>query len=199
MIDTLNDLKPETPWSETVWAHTSEESLTDHETEARLCVATLLPFSDGKPDWEGFVRSVRWMISCGDHYGIELVFVLNADTGFIFQLSPDLYREVIARFRGEFPDQRIICGVTATGASGDSFSAEWYFPQLDVVQEYEDAEAMIMTSRQLNQLGPEARRDAYFEIAEHITIPAIVHCPRTGLCSVGDSFRAMVVEGVGHA
>ena len=65
------------------------------------------------------------MISCGEQYGIELVFVLNADTGFIFQLSEDLYREVIARFRAEFPEQRIICGVTATGATGDSFLAEW--------------------------------------------------------------------------
>lgn len=32
-----------------------------------------------------------------------------------------------------------------------------------------------MTSRLLNLLEPEARRDAYFEIAEHITHPAIAH------------------------
>jgi hypothetical protein len=34
---------------------------------------------------------------------------------------------------------------------------------------------MIMTSRLLNVLDPERRRDAYFEIAEFITRPALVH------------------------
>ena len=34
---------------------------------------------------------------------------------------------------------------------------------------------MIMTSRLLNELGDEKRRDAYFKIAEMITVPAIVH------------------------
>ena len=34
---------------------------------------------------------------------------------------------------------------------------------------------MLMTSQALNALGPEQRRDAYYSIAEHITVPALVH------------------------
>ena len=166
MISDPADLKPDTPWSETVWAHTSEESLADHETPARLCVATLLPFSDGKPDWAGFERSIAWMQRCGEHFGVEMAFVLNADTGYIFNLSLDLYREVIERFRTAFPDPKIICGVTAVGADGDDFRPEWYHPQLDVCQSFENVEAMLMTSRQLKALGPEKRRDGYFFVCD---------------------------------
>lgn len=175
MITELDDLRPDTPWRETIWAHTSEETLTDHDSHARLCVATLLPFKNQQPDWGSFENSIRWMIASADHYGIEIVFVLNADTGYIFNLSLELYREVIERFRASFPNQRIICGTTAVGAEVSAFRAEWYHPHLDILQSFSNVEAMIMTSQQLNSLAPEARRDAYFEIAEHITVPAIVH------------------------
>jgi hypothetical protein len=179
MIDLISnpaDLKPATRWQETVWAHTSEEELVDHTTRARLCVATLLPFKDRKPDWEGFTRSVRWMQQCGDHYGVEMVFVLNADTGYIFDLSNELYAEVLRRFRAEFPTTRFIAGVTARGAEKDeSFKTERYLPLLDIAQSHDNCEVMIMTSRLLNLLETEARRDAYFEIADHITHPAIAH------------------------
>ncbi len=175
MIDNVSQLRPETRWEETIWAHTSEERLADHHTRSRLCVAALLPFLDGKPDWAGFERSISWMVACADHYGVEIVFVLNADTGYIFQLDLPLYREVLQRFRRAFPEQKIIGGVTAYGAEGDSFRAEWYHPQLDILQEHDRCEAMIMTSRQLNALAVEARRDAYFEIAEHLTVPAVAH------------------------
>tara|TARA_R110002096_G_scaffold147220_16_gene306970 strand:- start:2308 stop:3390 length:1083 start_codon:yes stop_codon:yes gene_type:complete len=175
MITSAQDLKPDTEWSETVWAHTPEEELADHTTKARLCVATLLPFVDGKPDWAGFEKSIRWMIRSGEHFGVEMAFVLNADTGYIFNLSIDLYREVIERFRALFPDPKIICGVTAVGAEGETFDPSWYHPHLDICQSFDNVEAMLMTSRQLNALSPEPRRDAYFEIAEHLTVPGIVH------------------------
>ncbi|NNE91327.1 MAG: dihydrodipicolinate synthase family protein [Verrucomicrobiales bacterium] len=175
MISSPADLRPNTGWDETTWAWTSEESLVDHTTPARLCVATLLPFSNGQPDWAGFERSIRWMADSAAHFGVEIAFVLNADTGYIFNLSLDLYREVIERFRAAFPDPRIICGTTAVGASGDNFNADWYRPHLEIAQAFENVEVMIMTSPQLNALDPERRRDAYFEIAEHITAPAIIH------------------------
>ncbi len=175
MISDPLDLTPETPWNDTVWAHTTEDSLTDHTTPARLCVATLLPFREGKPDWDGFERSIAWMLRCGERYGVEMAFVLNADTGYIFNLSLALYEEVIERFRAAFPLPKIICGVTAVGASGETFHPEWYFPQVDICQRFDNAEAMLMTSRQLNGLSSEPRRDAYFNIAEHLTIPGIVH------------------------
>ena len=175
LISDPNDLTPTTTWAETKWAWTSEESLVDHSRNSRLCVATLLPFEGGKPDWEGFEKSIRWMQLCGEHFGVELAFVLNADTGYIFNLTADLYGEVIERFRASFPEPRVIGGVTALGADGEDFRAEWYHPQLDILQSFDNVEAMIMTSRQLNLLGPEARRDAYFEIAEHIRVPALVH------------------------
>ncbi|MEO0446125.1 MAG: hypothetical protein AAF191_08625 [Verrucomicrobiota bacterium] len=170
-----HDLNPDTPWTDTCWAWTAEESLADHTRNPRLCVATLLPFRGGKPDWEGFENSIRWMQACGDHFGIEMAFVLNADTGYIFNLTADLYREVIERFRASFPEPKIIGGVTALGADGETFQAEWYHPQLEILQSFDNVEAMIMTSQQLNQLDPERRRDAYFEIAERITVPAIAH------------------------
>lgn len=176
LISNPKDLKPTTTWQETVWAWTAEEELADHTTKARLCVATLLPFKDQKPDWDGFSKSVRWMQQCGAHYGVEMVFVLNADTGYIFELDNELYAEVLRRFRAEFPEQRFIAGVTARGAEKDeAFKAERYWPLLDIAQSHDNGEVMIMTSRLLNLLEPEARRDAYFEIAEHITHPAIAH------------------------
>ncbi|MFT5466644.1 MAG: dihydrodipicolinate synthase/N-acetylneuraminate lyase [Verrucomicrobiales bacterium] len=175
MITDPADLKPSSCWTETAWAHTTEESLADHKTEARLCVATLLPFKNAKPDWAGFERSIAWMIAAGKHYGVEMAFVLNADTGYIFNLSAELYREVIERFRAAFPEPKIICGTTALGADGDAFKAEWYHPQIDIAQSFDNVEVMLMTSRQLNALGPEQRRDAYFEIAERLTVPGIVH------------------------
>ncbi len=103
MITEARELQPDTPWSETVWAHTPEEALVDHESKARLCVATLLPFRNGEPDWDGFESSIRWMIAAGEAYDVELAFVLNADTGYIFDLDLDLYGEVIRRFRAAFP------------------------------------------------------------------------------------------------
>ena len=175
MIRNASDLKPETNWSETTWAQATEESLADHKTPARLCVATLLPFHNQKPDWEGFENSISWMTRCAEAAGVEIAFVLNADTGYIFNLSPELYAEVIQRFRAAFSNPTIICGVTAVGASGDQFQAEWYYPHLDIAQTDSNVEVMIMTSKQLNQLDPERRRDAYFEIAEHIKVPALAH------------------------
>lgn len=175
MIRNADKLKPDTSWSETIWAQATEESLANHDTSARLCVATLLPFQNQKPDWKGFEKSIRWMIQCGETAGVEMAFVLNADTGYIFNLSPELYAEVIQRFRAAFPDPRIICGVTAVGARGDQFDPEWYHPHLDIAQDDSNAEVMIMTSQQLNALDTERRRDAYFEIAEHITVPALAH------------------------
>ncbi|MEM7012008.1 MAG: hypothetical protein AAF585_11050 [Verrucomicrobiota bacterium] len=175
MITDPADLKPNTPWSETIWAHTPEEALADHNTQARLCVATLLPFKNSQPDWEGFERSITWMIAAGERYGVEMAFVLNADTGYIFNLTEELYREVIERFRAAFPEPRIICGTTALGAEGDQFKAEWYHPQIDIAQSFDNVEVMLMTSRQLNALENERRRDAYFEIAERLTAPGIVH------------------------
>jgi hypothetical protein len=150
LISNPADLKPSTAWNETVWAYTSEEELVDHTTKARLCVATLLPFKDRKPDWDGFTKSVRWMQQCGAHYGVEMVFVLNADTGYIFDLDNDLYAEVLKRFRAEFPEQRFIAGVTARGAENDTaFKAERYWPLLDIAQEHDNCEMMIMTSKLL--------------------------------------------------
>lgn len=175
LISDPADLSPSTAWAETKWAYTPEEALVDHRRKARVCVATLLPFVNGQPDWEGFERSVRWMLQCGEHYGVELVFVLNADTGYIFELSPSLYGEVIERFRAAFPEPTIICGATAVGAQGEEFKAQWYRPHLDIAQGFDKVEVMIMTSRQLNQLEPERRRDAYFEIAEEVSVPMIVH------------------------
>jgi dihydrodipicolinate synthase/N-acetylneuraminate lyase len=175
MISDVADLRPGTRWAETVWGRTTEESLADHRREGRLCVATLLPFRGGRPDWEGFECSIRWMMDCAAHYGVEIVFVLNADTGYIFQLDAALYREVIERFRALFPEQRIICGVTALGGSGDRFDPAWYHPQLEIAQEFGNVEVMVMTSPRLNALDPERRRDAYYAIAEYITVPAIVH------------------------
>lgn len=175
MITNPNELSPDTPWHETLWAHTPEESLVDHETNARLCVATLLPFRDGKPDWEGFEKSIHWMIESGKTYGVELAFVLNADTGYIFDLDEELYAEVIRRFRSAFPDPTIICGSTAVGAHGETFDPAWYRPHLEIAQQFDKVEVMLMTSKLLNELETEARRDAYFSILEQVEVPAIVH------------------------
>lgn len=176
LITDPKDLKPDTTWQETKWAYVGEEELVDHTTKARLCVATLLPFAGGKPDWKGLVKSVEWMKQSADRYGVEMVFVLNADTGYIFDLSNELYAEVLRRFREAFPQQRFIAGVTARGAENDTaFKAERYWPLLDIAQEHDNCEVMIMTSRLLNILGPEARRDAYFRIADQCIRPAIAH------------------------
>jgi len=176
LISRPEDLTPQTPWLETCWAWTPEETLVDHNTKARLCAAALLPFQNGQPDWDGFTRSIRWMLKAADHYGVELVPVLNADTGYIFQLDNAMYAEVLRRFRSEFPELRFIAGVTARGAEGDAeFQAERYRPLMDIVQEHDNCEVMLMTSQRLNALGPERRRDAYYALAEWLVRPGIVH------------------------
>lgn len=176
LISNVADLTPQTTWQETKWAWTAEEDLVDHKTKARLCAAALLPFRDRRPDWEGFAASIRWMQSAADHYGVELVTVLNADTGYIFDLNDALYAEVLSRFRAEFPGAKFIAGITARGAEGDTaFKPERYRPLLDIVQQHDKCEVMIMTSRWLNALDPERRRDGYYAIAEWLVRPGIVH------------------------
>ncbi len=176
LIATPADLTPQSTWEDTKWAWTSEEELVEHRTKARLCSAALLPFRDGQPDWESFAASIRWMQAAADHYGVELVPVLNADTGYIFDLDDAMYSEVLRRFRSEFPGMKFIAGITARGAENDSsFQAIRYRSLLDIVQQHENCEVMIMTSRWLNSLDPERRRDGYYEIAEWLVRPGIVH------------------------
>ncbi|HYF34081.1 MAG TPA: hypothetical protein VD994_02235 [Prosthecobacter sp.] len=199
LISNPADLTPATTWQETKWAYIGEEELVDHTTRARLCVATLLPFKDRQPDWDGFVKSVQWMQQCADYYGIEMVFVLNADTGYIFDLSNDLYAEVLRRFRAAFPKTRFIAGVTARGAENDTvFKAERYRPLLDIAQAHDNGEVMIMTSRLLNILDPEARRDAYFEIAEHITHPAIAHALEPSFVSWASPYEPWLLHQIAN-
>jgi len=176
LISDPADLKPSTPWQATKWAWVGEEALVDHQSRPRLCVAALLPFRDGRPDWVGFSRCIRWMQKSAAHYGVEIDFVLNADTGYIFDLDEATYAEVLRHFRAEFPQQRFIAGVTARGGDNDTgFRADRYRPLLDLVQVYDNCEIMIMTSRHLAGLPPERRRDAYYEIAGFLTHPALVH------------------------
>ncbi|MGB8170765.1 MAG: hypothetical protein WCF18_24890 [Chthoniobacteraceae bacterium] len=176
LISRSEELTPQTTWLDTKWAWTSEEELIDHTTKSRLCAAALLPFRDRMPDWDGFVASIRWMQAAADHFGVELIVVLNADTGYIFDLDDALYAEVLRRFRAEFPAAKFIAGVTARGAESDtSFQAERYRPLIDIVQQHDNCEVMLMTSRWLSALDPEPCRDAYYEIAEWLTRPGIVH------------------------
>jgi len=175
MIQKAEELQPDTQWSETVWAHSREEDLMNDQSNPRLCVAALLPFKDGQPDWGSFERMLQWMVKCADHFGVEITFVLNADTGYVFNLSMELYEEVINRFRSLYPDASFISGVTAVGASSTAFDASCYHPHLEIAQAHRPCEVMIMTSQALNALAPEKRKDAYFEIAEKIEVPALVH------------------------
>ena len=175
MIKAASDLLPTTQWSETIWSKTREEDLLDSRSISRLCVAALLPFKDSQPDWGSFDRMLVWMHECAHHFGVEITFVLNADTGYVFNLSNELYEEVIQRFRRLYPEAPFISGVTAVGASVDNFKASCYHPHLEIAQAYEPCEVMIMTSQALNSLDIENRRDAYFEIAEKIEVPALVH------------------------
>lgn len=176
LIETTEQLTPQTRWLDTKWAWTCEESLIDHTTKSRLCAAALLPFRDQKADWGGFVASIRWMQDAADYYGVELVPVLNADTGYIFDMDDILFAEVLLRFRAEFPTTKFIAGVTARGAQNDtSFIAERYRPLVDIVQQHENCEVMLMTSKWLSALDPEPCRDAYYEIAEWLIRPGIVH------------------------
>ncbi|HSI10762.1 MAG TPA: hypothetical protein VK961_01905 [Chthoniobacter sp.] len=176
LISDPRDLTPQTTWQQTKWAWVGEEEIVDHTTKARLCAAALLPFRDRQPDWASFAASIRWMQAAADRYGVELVIVLNADTGYIFDLDDEMYAEVLRRFRSEFPTTKFIAGVTARGAENDTeFQAERYRKLIDIVQDYENCEVMLMTSRWLNALEPERRRDAYYEIAEWLIRPGIVH------------------------
>ncbi len=175
MISDSSELTPTTLWGETIWSQTREEELVDCTSSPRLCVAALLPFKDGQPDWGSFARMLEWMNRCAEHFGVEITFVLNADTGYLFNLSNELYEEVILRFRSLYPQASFISGVTAVGASPTEFRASCYHPHLEIAQAHGPCEVMIMTSQALNSLDPESRRDAYFEIAGKIEVPALVH------------------------
>ena len=175
LIKDSTDLLPTTQWSETTWSKAREEDLIDSRSSPRLCVAALLPFKDSHPDWSSFERMLIWMHECADLFGVEIIFVLNADTGYVFNLSNDLYEEVIKRFRSLYPETPFISGVTAVDASPNNFKASCYNPHLEIAQAHKPCEVMIMTSQALNSLKPENRRDAYFEIAKKIEVPALVH------------------------
>jgi hypothetical protein len=176
LITRPEELTPGTTWIETCWAWTGEEDLIDHVSKPRLCAAALLPFRDRKPDWEGFIRSLHWMKQTADHYGVELVPVLNADTGYIFDMDDTQYAEVLRRFRAEFPELKFVAGVTARGAENDTcFKAQRYRPLIDIVQQYDNCEVMLMTSKWLSALDPEPCRDAYYDIAQWLIRPGIVH------------------------
>ncbi|MEJ6524546.1 MAG: hypothetical protein QNL65_10260, partial [Opitutales bacterium] len=116
MISDPSMLNPTTAWRETIWSQTREEELFDHSSNPRLCVAALLPFNKEKPDWGSFERMLAWMDQCADYFGVEITYVLNADTGYLFNLSIELYEEVIQRFRSLYPQASFICGVTAVGS-----------------------------------------------------------------------------------
>ena len=154
MIQDADGLQPDTQWKETVWAHSREEDLTDDHSNPRLCVAALLPFQKGQPDWGSFERMLHWMMKCAKHFGVELTFVLNADTGYVFNLSNELYEEVIIRFRSLYPDASFISGVTAVGASPTDFQASCYHSHLEIAQAHSPCEVMVMTSQALNALDP---------------------------------------------
>lgn len=175
MIQKADELQPDSQWSETVWAHSREEGLTDTHSNPRLCVAALLPFKEGQPDWGSFEKMLHWMMKCANYFGVEMIFVLNADTGYVFNLSNELYEEVLIRFRSLFPNASFISGVTAVGSSPTDFEASCYHPHLEIAQSHGPCEVMIMTSQALNALDSEKRRDAYFKIAEKIEVPALVH------------------------
>ncbi len=194
MIRSADELSPNTTWGETVWSQAREEDLADYEANPRLCVAALLPFLDGQPDWGGFEKSLRWMTSCAETYDIDLRFVLNADTGYIFNLTEDLYAEVIQRFRGIFPDATFIAGVTATGARPDHFEADCYRTHLEIAQTQTPCEVMLMTSQGLNALDPERRRDAYYAIAEHVNVPALVHALEPSFVSWATPFEPWLLH-----
>ncbi|MDG0964078.1 MAG: hypothetical protein P8O23_03380 [Opitutales bacterium] len=199
MIQNSLDLKPDTQWIETVWAHSREERLNDDHANPRLCVAALLPFKDGQPDWESFERMLVWMSKCAHQFGVEITFVLNADTGYVFNLSNELYEEVIIRFRSLYPEASFIAGVTAVGASPTDFKASCYHPHLEIAQAHEPCEVMIMTSQALNALAPEDRRDAYFEIAEKIEVPALVHALEPAFVPWATPFEPwLLYELAGH-
>ena len=123
MIKNASDLLPSTQWSETIWSTTREEALVDNRSNPRLCVAALLPFKDGQPDWRSFERMLVWMYQCANQFGVEITFVLNADTGYVFNLSNELYSEVIQRFRSFYPDAPFISGVTAVDGTPNNFKA----------------------------------------------------------------------------
>ena len=152
MISDPSELSPATLWSQTSWAEAREEELVDCASTPRLCVAALLPFKDGLPDWGSFERMLQWMSRCAEHFGVEIVFVLNADTGYVFNLSNELYEEVIRRFRALYPQASFISGVTAVGASPTYFRASCYHPHLEIAQAHGPCEVMIMTSQALNAL-----------------------------------------------
>ena len=91
-------------------------------------------------------------------------------------LDDKMYAEVLRQFRLAFPEMRFIAGITARGAQDDtSFKAERYRALLDIVQAHDNCEVMIMTSKWLNSLDPERRRDGYYQIAEWLIRPGIVH------------------------
>lgn len=176
LIDCPEKLTPQTTWAETVWAWTGEEELVTHANKSRLCAAALLPFQNKQPDWDSFVSSIAWMLRSAEYYGMELVPVLNADTGYIFDLDDAMYAEVLRRFRDAFPGQKFIAGITARGAQDDNeFRAERYRPLMDLVQQHDNCEVMIMTSKWLNSLHAQQRRDGYYQIAEWLIRPGIVH------------------------
>ena len=77
MFKNASDLLPSTKWSETIWSSPVRKTLIDSRSSSRLCVAALLPFKDGQPDWGSFERMLVWMHECANFFEVEITFVLN--------------------------------------------------------------------------------------------------------------------------
>ena len=84
------------------------------------------------------------MSELADHFGVEIVFVLNADTGYVFNLSDEFVRGSDRSFPGSlYPQASFISGVTAVGASPTDFRASCYHPHLEIAQAHGPCEVMI--------------------------------------------------------
>ena len=107
-------------------------------------------------------------------------FVLNADTGYVFNLSHVLYEEVIATSISL--SKSLYLRVTAVGASPSEFDASCFEHHLEIAQAHglrcdHDPQA-------LNVLDVERRRDA-IKLRKN-QVPALVHALEPA-CALGHS------------
>ncbi len=139
------------------------------------------------------------MITCAEAAGVEIASSSTPTTGYIFNLSLDLYGEVIRRFRAAFPEPTIICGSTAVGASGELFKPEWYRPHFEIAQGFDKVEMMIMTSKLLNELGTEKTPRCLFRDRRNAQRAGIVHALEPAFVPWATPLRPLAAARAGES
>lgn len=122
--------------------------------------AVLMPFAEGAPDLEAFVRHLRRTAAAG------LTPAVNMDTGYVHMLTPAQQTAVLDAARSELAGAPFIAGVFVADTPGQPFQRDAYLERATAAVE-RGATPIIFQSFGLTSLRGEELIRAYAELGSH--------------------------------